>query len=110
MQQAHQLSLEQSRIILGPALANAETLVAAEAEVLVSKEEAYQQMSCSLDNPDACEACGSWEWEMLNYKTPFLYKNGVLFLYRERIIILSPFSYCANAGNKGVWCNPSPNS
>ncbi|REK04714.1 MAG: ribonucleoside-diphosphate reductase subunit alpha [Bacteroidetes bacterium] len=25
----------------------------------LSKEEAYEQMACSLDNPEACEACGS---------------------------------------------------
>ncbi|HRH67138.1 MAG TPA: ribonucleoside-diphosphate reductase subunit alpha, partial [Bacteroidia bacterium] len=25
----------------------------------VSKEEAFEQMACSLDNPEACEACGS---------------------------------------------------
>lgn len=25
----------------------------------LSKEEALAQMACSLDNPDACEACGS---------------------------------------------------
>ena len=27
--------------------------------ITVSAEEAYAQMACSLDNPDACEACGS---------------------------------------------------
>lgn len=26
---------------------------------MVTKEEAFEQMACSLDNPDACEACGS---------------------------------------------------
>lgn len=25
----------------------------------IAKEEAFEQMACSLDNPDACEACGS---------------------------------------------------
>ena len=25
----------------------------------VTKEEAFEQMACSLDNPEACEACGS---------------------------------------------------
>ena len=25
----------------------------------LSAEEAYAQMACSLDNPEACEACGS---------------------------------------------------
>jgi ribonucleoside-diphosphate reductase alpha chain len=39
------------------ALANAEVPMAA--AMGISKEEAYDQMSCSLDNPDACEACGS---------------------------------------------------
>jgi ribonucleoside-diphosphate reductase alpha chain len=29
------------------------------AEVVVDKEEAFAQMACSLDNPEACEACGS---------------------------------------------------
>jgi hypothetical protein len=32
-----------------------ETSAAAE----ISKDEALSQMACSLDNPDACEACGS---------------------------------------------------
>jgi ribonucleoside-diphosphate reductase alpha chain len=27
------------------------------AKVNISKEEAEAQMACSLDNPDACEAC-----------------------------------------------------
>ena len=31
----------------------------AAAAVNVSAEEAYAQMACSLDNPEACEACGS---------------------------------------------------
>jgi len=26
---------------------------------LISKEDAFEQMACSLDNPEACEACGS---------------------------------------------------
>lgn len=26
---------------------------------VISKEEAFEQMACSLDNPEACEACGS---------------------------------------------------
>ncbi len=28
-------------------------------EVVISEEEAVSQIACSLDNPDACEACGS---------------------------------------------------
>jgi len=26
---------------------------------VISKEEAFEQMACSLDDPDSCEACGS---------------------------------------------------
>jgi ribonucleotide reductase alpha subunit len=46
-----------------PELAEAEaagitgTLVAA--APALTAEEAYAQMACSLDNPEACEACGS---------------------------------------------------
>jgi ribonucleoside-diphosphate reductase alpha chain len=35
------------------------SITAATMAVSVSAEEAYAQMACSLDNPEACEACGS---------------------------------------------------
>jgi ribonucleoside-diphosphate reductase alpha chain len=35
------------------------TAVVTAGAVSVSAEEAYAQMACSLDNPEACEACGS---------------------------------------------------
>src|SRR6185369_6749150 len=31
----------------------------ATAALSISKEEAYEQMACSLDDPDSCLACGS---------------------------------------------------
>jgi ribonucleoside-diphosphate reductase alpha chain len=39
--------------------ANAEAGNVAVAVAELGKEEAYEQMACSLDNPDSCEACGS---------------------------------------------------
>lgn len=45
---------KQADVALEPKVATA-TVAAAE----ISKDEALSQMACSLDNPDACEACGS---------------------------------------------------
>lgn len=45
---------KQADVALEPKVAM-ETSAAAE----ISKDEALSQMACSLDNPDACEACGS---------------------------------------------------
>ncbi|MDP2189326.1 MAG: ribonucleoside-diphosphate reductase subunit alpha [Sphingobacteriaceae bacterium] len=45
---------KQADVALEPKVAVA-TVAAAE----ISKDEALSQMACSLDNPDACEACGS---------------------------------------------------
>jgi ribonucleoside-diphosphate reductase alpha chain len=45
---------KQADVALEPKVAM-ETNAAAE----ISKDEALSQMACSLDNPDACEACGS---------------------------------------------------
>jgi ribonucleoside-diphosphate reductase alpha chain len=49
------LKMEEAAAAL--AIGSAEVPMAA--AMAISKEDAYDQMACSLDNPDACEACGS---------------------------------------------------
>jgi ribonucleoside-diphosphate reductase alpha chain len=46
-------------VALAEGVAATEAAAATAGAAVLSKEEAYQQMSCSLDNPDSCEACGS---------------------------------------------------
>jgi ribonucleoside-diphosphate reductase alpha chain len=50
------VNAENAAIALGAAEMS---ITASTVAAAISKEEAYQQMSCSIDNPDSCEACGS---------------------------------------------------
>lgn len=52
---AIKFTVENHHMVKEPATAEAQQGV----EVVISEEEAVSQIACSLDNPDACEACGS---------------------------------------------------
>jgi hypothetical protein len=42
-----------------PAMAESQQTIPYEQNALASYEQKLADMACSLDNPDACEACGS---------------------------------------------------